>query len=137
MRAILVVDDDPDIRSFVCDLLAAEGYRVVAAGDGWEALSYLRGGHEPVLVLLDLLMPGLDGYRVLDELDRAPDLQRRCRLALMSASERLDMSAFPHADGLLAKPFEVADLLDLVDRLASDVPPALASSAAELVGPPL
>ena len=60
---ILVVDDDEDIRATLSDLLEDEGYVVVQAANGQDALDYLRGHPPPSLVLLDLMMPIMDGYR--------------------------------------------------------------------------
>ena len=64
---ILVVDDDPDIREAVCAVLEAHSYQVVTACDGEEGLSKLKE-ERPDLLILDLLMPKLDGFGVLKEL---------------------------------------------------------------------
>jgi len=58
---ILIVDDDPDIRSFVEQVLADEGYAVATAGDGLSALETATG-RSPQLILLDMRMPGMDGW---------------------------------------------------------------------------
>src|SRR3954452_19419975 len=58
---VLVVDDDPGIRESIETLLPMFGHRVVGAGDGAEALARLRAGDRPCLILLDLMMPGLNG----------------------------------------------------------------------------
>src|SRR5689334_6104245 len=62
MDTILVVDDDEDILEALRDLLRDEGYDVVAARDGRTALERLRGGLRPRLILLDLMMPTMNGY---------------------------------------------------------------------------
>jgi len=59
---ILVVEDNADVRDAVCTYLEANRYTVVAAKDGVEALDYLRAGLKPSLILLDLMMPRLDGF---------------------------------------------------------------------------
>jgi CheY-like chemotaxis protein len=59
---ILVVDDDPDIREAFLDVLGDAGYTVRAAGSGIEALEVLARGELPALILLDLMMPGMDGF---------------------------------------------------------------------------
>jgi CheY-like chemotaxis protein len=59
---VLVVDDDPDIRDALCELLEDEGYRVVSAANGSEALAHLRSGELPCVILLDLMMPVMDGW---------------------------------------------------------------------------
>src|SRR5262245_60743067 len=59
---ILVVDDDPDVRDALVHLLSAEGYDAETANDGSEALARLKGTSPPSLVLLDLMMPVMDGF---------------------------------------------------------------------------
>jgi CheY-like chemotaxis protein len=60
-RTILVVEDDEDLRGVMADVLADEGYDVLGAAEGGEALRLLRGGAPVELILLDLVMPGMDG----------------------------------------------------------------------------
>ena len=64
---ILIVDDDPDIREAICAVLEAHSYQVVTARDGEEGLNKLRD-ERPDLMILDLLMPKMDGFAVLKEL---------------------------------------------------------------------
>jgi CheY-like chemotaxis protein len=68
---ILVVDDNADCRAGLDLLLRREGYRVIQAEDAEQALSHLQGGALPDLVLLDMLLPGMDGLEFLERLDRA------------------------------------------------------------------
>jgi CheY-like chemotaxis protein len=68
-RRVLVVDDDPDNRLFVCDLLAHRGYEALQAASGWEALEILQQRGVD-LVLLDLVMPTMDGLETLHEIRR-------------------------------------------------------------------
>jgi two-component system, chemotaxis family, chemotaxis protein CheY len=63
-REVLVVDDDEDIRLALSDVLQDEGYRVTCASNGAEALAYLRSGHIPSVMLLDLMMPVMDGWEL-------------------------------------------------------------------------
>src|SRR3954470_19917751 len=62
VHTILVVEDDPDVRRALTELLASEGYEVTAAADGGEALETLRGGLRPAVILLDLMMPNWGGW---------------------------------------------------------------------------
>lgn len=64
MAKILIVDDDPDFQEFLGYLLELEGYQVCSAYDGRSALDEIGGSERPDLVLLDVLMPGLDGFEV-------------------------------------------------------------------------
>jgi len=73
--AILIVDDDSDVRSALSELLQEEGFAVEAAHNGREALARLRsGGLHPAVILLDLMMPGMDGWDFRSEQMRDPEL---------------------------------------------------------------
>jgi CheY-like chemotaxis protein len=67
VKRILVVDDDPDIRETITELLQEEGYVVTAAAHGGEALSALRADPTVGLILLDLMMPIMDGWQFRNE----------------------------------------------------------------------
>src|SRR3954471_17948717 len=82
---VIVVDDDNDIRGAICDMLHDEGYSTVQASNGKEALELLRETSErPHLILLDLMMPIMDGWEFLMDIDDDPALHR-IPVALMSA----------------------------------------------------
>jgi CheY-like chemotaxis protein len=123
MGKVLVVDDDPAIRELLQDILTDEGYSVVVARDGVEALDVLGREHD-FLVLLDLMMPRLDGPGVIRAMERQPALRNHNRVVVMSAAERL----FAYSSVLqsaiiaeqIAKPFELDTMLDLVNRLVPD-----------------
>ncbi len=117
MSTILVVDDEPTLLALVAELLReGGGHTVVTARDGLEALEVFAR-EVPDLVLMDVMMPVLDGrsaYRAL----RARIDGAAARIVLMSASHaRNDLD--PGLDGFLAKPFHLADLLALVERVLS------------------
>ncbi|MCQ4206572.1 MULTISPECIES: response regulator transcription factor [Streptomyces] len=113
---ILVVDDDPDVRSAVADALTVEGYRVTAAADGQQALSALARS-EPDAVVLDVMMPVLDGLAVCRRMraigDRTPVL---VLTALDSVTERVD-GLDAGADDYLVKPFALDELAARVRAL--------------------
>lgn len=67
---MLVVEDDDTIRESLCELLELEGFDVVAAANGREALDAVRAGSRPCAVLLDLFMPVMDGWQFLAEIER-------------------------------------------------------------------
>ena len=111
---VLVVDDDLDIRETLADMLLDEGYEVVVADDGAEGIE-LALARTPDVILVDQKMPGLSGLDVTREL-RA----RGCsaRVILTTASRGLRESAAEAlADGVLEKPFEIAECLELVERV--------------------
>jgi PAS domain S-box-containing protein len=73
---IVVVDDDPDVREMLTYALTERGYQVVAMAGGEEALAYLKNSPSPRLILLDLVMPDMDGWKFLAERNRDPALSR-------------------------------------------------------------
>jgi CheY-like chemotaxis protein len=110
---ILVVDDDPDIRTVLVDLLQLNGYSVCAAGNGAEALTCLETS-SPDLIILDLWMPVLNGAGLVRELDRRGiDLPI---LITTAAPNPGQIASDLGAIGCLQKPFELIDLLDAVER---------------------
>ncbi len=109
--SVLVVDDDEAIREAVADVLRDEGYRVTSARNGEQALSELRGAEPPDLMLLDLMMPVLSGWEVLEEM--AGD-ERLARIPVVVVSAM----AGPHSHEHLLKPIDLDRLLATVERLA-------------------
>jgi CheY-like chemotaxis protein len=109
-RTVLVVDDDPGIRETVVEVLGAEGYHVLSAGDGVEALAQLDTLSEGCVLLLDLAMPRMDGLSVLNELSRRGHTDRT-PVVVMSANAHPRELEFPQVVALLRKPFELDDLL--------------------------
>lgn len=121
MSKILVVDDDESIREVLRCLLTEEGFQVQTARDGSEALAILQ--HESGwLILLDLMMPGLDGHAVLSYLRVHPTLLTGSTVILMSATARSDPDYQVLLDEVAAelpKPFDLDQLLALVHYLAA------------------
>ncbi|WP_437761157.1 response regulator [Sorangium sp. So ce281] len=114
---ILVVEDDLDIRSILTQLLAFEGYDVEEAADGAEALALLRRDGPPALILLDLMMPIMDGWQLRAELQRDPELSS-IPVVIVSADVRVEQEASRlRVAGLLKKPLQIEPLLELVHRI--------------------
>ncbi len=111
---VLVVDDDPGIRESVTEVLSAEGYRVLEAPDGEEALVRLDGLEERCVVLLDLAMPRMNGLELLNELSRR-GRSERFPVVVMSANAHPRELEFPQVVALLRKPFELDELLRWVE----------------------
>lgn len=120
---ILVVDDDEGIRAVLQDVLADAGFQVQGAGDGVEALELLRqeGGW---IVLLDIMMPRLDGRQVLEQLRQEPALLKNNKVVLMSAGWRLDSEGPTLRSEIvvasLRKPIDLGELLALAQQLVGE-----------------
>lgn len=113
-RSVLVVDDDAVLRRVVRAVLEADGFRVIEAPDG-EAGLRLAASERPSVVILDVMMPGLDGVEVCRRLDH-----RSTKVLMLTAlgdvtTEVASMQA--GARGYLTKPFSSMDLLDRVEEL--------------------
>jgi len=114
---ILVVDDDPAVLDGLSELLESEGYGVSTARDGWSALAKLRGGLKPSVILLDLMMPAMDGWDFRQEQlrdDRLKDIP----LVIITAagfSENSIKTQFGNTE-LVSKPLPVDALLGAVRR---------------------
>jgi two-component system, OmpR family, alkaline phosphatase synthesis response regulator PhoP len=109
---ILVVDDEPQIVWMLQFSLEAEGYQTLSAADGRRALDEVRE-HHPKIVLLDIMMPVMDGWAFLEELQAIP-VTERPRVIVVSARASLRdraKAAELGADAFVAKPFSVDDLL--------------------------
>lgn len=114
--SLLVVEDDPDVVGVLDILLTSEGYRVTSARNGAEALSLLRDGDHPSLILLDLMMPVMDGWQFRTiQRDEAP-LAEIPVVIMTGAGEPLDADQLA-ADAFLKKPVDLTDLLTVIKRL--------------------
>ena len=112
---ILIVDDEPRIRDFVRMNLEMEHYRVIEAGDGLEALEQLRE-HLPDLVILDVMMPEMDGFetlRSIREVSTVPVIMLTVRQDEHDRIRGLDLGA----DDYIAKPFNPRELLSRIRAL--------------------
>jgi two-component system chemotaxis response regulator CheY len=110
---VLVVDDDPSILDTVTSILSSEGFQVMAAGGGAEALALLRSWH-PTLVLLDMRMPIMDGWAVARSMQEAGS---KVPIVVMTAAESAKRWADEiGAAGHLAKPFGLDELLQCVEE---------------------
>lgn len=117
-RPILVVDDDPGIREFICVALQEEGYPVRAAADGQAALRAVER-ELPALILLDLWMPRLDGQGFLQAYRRLPDAQAPV-VIFAAATDQANPDAPTDVAAYLPKPVDLEELLSVVERLTHD-----------------
>jgi DNA-binding response OmpR family regulator len=119
--AILVVDDEPQVRTVIRSVLEADGHTVVEAADGPAALLLLdsvNGPRGPHLVVLDVMMPGIDGVEVCREIDH-----ESTKVVMLTARDDAETRAAAEeagADRYLTKPFSAVELLDAVRELLAD-----------------
>lgn len=113
-RRVLIVDDDADLRETLCTALADEGYECTGAANGAEALARLRSGDMPQLILLDLMMPVMDGWTFREEQKKDPRLAG-IPVLVLSASP---LTAEHLGDSLRAirKPMDLDVLLSAVNE---------------------
>lgn len=117
-KLVLVVDDDPGIQALLELALESEGYRVLIARDGIEALERLDEGI-PHVVILDLMMPRLDGPGFIQEVQRRGLREKLNILVLTAASRGRDNAKQLGVESYLDKPFSMPDFLSEVGRLAA------------------
>jgi CheY-like chemotaxis protein len=115
-RSILVVDDDPDIREAISSALSDEGYQVTGASNGREALAQLRGQTRPSLILLDMMMPEMDGWRFRLELKKLPELASIPVVILSAHGNVRDAALALGAADYLRKPLRLDSLLEIAER---------------------
>jgi DNA-binding response OmpR family regulator len=122
-KKILIAEDEFDIRFMLEQLLELEGFEVVGVGDGKQALDVL-GGEDFDLLILDLMMPVLDGFGVLRQLD--PSKLRRMKVVILSAKttdEDIIRGYSVGAAQYVIKPFDNEHVVDIVKYLISDLSP--------------
>jgi len=124
---VLIVDDQHDARQTLAEILELEGHKVIEAGDGveaWECLEEkLRSGRLPLLIVLDLMMPRMNGWEF-RERQLADDRFRRIPVVVVSGADRTEQSLSRlGAVDYFVKPVDIGKLLSTVARFCS-VPPA-------------
>ena len=118
-ESVLVVDDEPQVAWVLRFTLEHEGYRTFTASNGVEALEELAK-HHPGLMVLDLMMPEMDGWAVLKELSKLP-VGERPRIVIVSAltgPDDKEKATALGADAFVPKPFDVEVLIDVLSGLA-------------------
>jgi len=114
----LVIEDDPDQRSFLERMLGASGYRVVTVADGEAGLS-AAAAQTPDVVVLDVMMPRLNGYQTCRKLKKDPRTAR-CPVIMLTAKDQAADEYWATevgADAFLSKPIDLPILLETLGRL--------------------
>ena len=115
---VLAVDDSAPIREMIATILTPRGYRVTTASDGREALQRLKAAAEPYVVLLDIVMPLLDGIGLCREIEQDEELrQAGHKIILMSSTMRLSAPDIPPTAGQLVKPFTRQQLIEAIEAV--------------------
>ena len=122
----LVVDDDPGLQGLFQTLLGRDGFAVDCAPNGRIAFEYLKRGSYSV-ILLDLMMPDVNGFELLDRLERdSPRLLRRVIVMTGAAQRVLDTLDSTRVWGLIRKPFDIEELVRSARDCAAGKPAAVA-----------
>lgn len=133
MADVLVVEDDSDLRQVIARALTRDGHRVTEAADGDEALALIRDGRAGDLVLTDLEMPGRTGLEVIRGSKAEPP--ERPVIAMSGkgrpVSVALDLARRCGADAVIAKPFKLSVLAELVNRVLAGEHPTDRETAEE------
>lgn len=117
MKKILVVEDSPTILCLVIDLLEYNGYKVVSANDGETGLSKMKEA-KPDLVVLDIRLPGMDGYQVCCIAKSDPELKNIPIIFLTTSAQKREIEKAKEvgADGYVTKPYEGKGLVEEIDK---------------------
>jgi CheY-like chemotaxis protein len=119
-RSILVVDDDDAVRTMMCIVLSMDGYSAEGVADGVAALQRLRSGAPPALVIVDLMMPRMDGDTLIRTMSRDTSLAK-IPVAIVSGQMNPGTHRLgPQVRARLVKPVELDDLLELVHQVAGE-----------------
>lgn len=122
MTRIMVVDDEPDLLEVVRLILESDGYQVVTAGGGQEALDKMEM-EKPDLVLLDIIMPKMDGWEVFSRIKADPKTTDIPVIMLTAKDQRIDKLIGLHVvrvDDYITKPFGRAELLERIKRVLQE-----------------
>ena len=107
---VLIADDDESIRNALEDMYVLDGYNVIVAKDGQEALDLIKQGPRPLLALIDIRMPKLDGIGVIKEIMRSQE--KLIDVVAMTASQNINI----HGITMVYKPFDLDWLMDFTKQ---------------------
>ena len=116
-KLILIVEDDRDVARLLAEILESEGYRTDVAGNGYEALDHLQQNGHTDLILLDMMMPVMDGWKFREEQRKLPALASIPVVMVTADGDARGKAASIQAGGWVAKPLQIDNLLDEVERI--------------------
>jgi CheY-like chemotaxis protein len=117
---ILLIEDEPDLRADLAYLLEDEGYRVRTAAHGAEALALLEGGARPAVIILDLMMPVMDGWEIHARLRTTPTLSKIPVVILSGVANDEEEIAALAVAAYVTKPISVSQLCAIIDRALAE-----------------
>lgn len=115
-RTVIVVDDSDEVRDILTQLFEGEGYRVLPVEDGETALLMTKRVR-PSLITLDIHLPREDGHEILRRLKADPDTSAIPVVVISGQADLLELGDRLGADGILAKPFDLTDMQQLISSL--------------------
>lgn len=113
---ILVIEDDNAIRAFLIEILEEEGYQAVGYSDGYAALQYLKSNQQPQLIVLDLMMPRMNGWQFRQAQLADPAIAKIPVVVLSARADLVQQHNDLKANSYLPKPIDYDQLLSLVQR---------------------
>jgi CheY-like chemotaxis protein len=128
-RLVLVVDDDEDIRAALCAVLEEEGYETTAVANGREAFEFLRKGRLPAVVLLDLMMPVMDGWQFRNAQRRDPLFAAVPVVAITASGVDANTAHQLGVRHCLPKPLDIGPLLAAIESSVAPLPPTSAGGS--------
>src|SRR5882762_2972773 len=131
-KKILLVDDEPGMLRYIKTLLELDEFAVETASTGEEALALLKGGSEPDLVLLDLLMPGIDGLQTLEQVRQLRPSVKVIMLSCVTDTRKVVQAIRLGASDYLTKPFQKAELDAVIEKCIEPKKMAYAGEVEEL-----
>ncbi|GAC1352566.1 MAG: response regulator [Polyangiales bacterium] len=122
-KRVLIVEDDQEIRDTLCEILSEEGYGVAGVENGMVALDWLRHQPNPGVILLDLMMPIMNGWQFRAEQMRDPALAK-IPVVIISATGSASQNVVPLDDpaAFIRKPIDLQKLLETVERCCGMIP---------------
>ncbi len=124
-KTVLIVDDEPHMRNANTTVVAALGHHAVSAANGKQAIDAILSGLEPALIILDIVMPEMDGFEFLERIRGELGLVSVPVIMLTAQSSQQDQlkALGGGADFYLTKPFDYDKLANLMEYLIGDLPP--------------
>lgn len=115
-KTILLVEDDEDLRESLASFLRLSGFSLATAKSGMDALAYLKRANAPALVLLDLMMPGMSGWELRNQMLSEPTLSTIPVAVMTGVADAEQEAAGIGADAYFTKPFDLDAMVDVLHR---------------------